>query len=223
MRHIDIERWERREQYHLYRQFDQPYFNMCINVDVTAFYAELKKHGATFTAGVLYVLTRAANDISAFRCRMRDHAVVEHDVVHPATSVLSQDDLLGFCSLRYTSDFGSFAAAATETLALAKKSPSLTSEPGRDDVLYTTSIPWVSFTSFAHPMHFHPADSIPRIAWGKRFEDRGDLKMPLSVQGHHALMDGVHMGRYYEKVQAYLAEPQLYLSSSAGEPVGAGS
>jgi len=214
MRHIDIESWERREQYSLYRQFDQPHFNMCVNVDVTTFYAELKKQGVTFTSGVLYVLARAANDIPSFRCRIRGDGVVEHDVVHPATSVLSDDEFLGFCSLRYTTDFDSFAAAATETLALAKQRPSLKGEPGRDDVLYTTSIPWVSFTSFAHPMHFHPADSVPRMAWGKRFQESGRLKMPLSVQGHHALMDGVHMGRYYEKVQWYLTEPRLYLASS---------
>jgi chloramphenicol O-acetyltransferase len=31
--------------------------------------------------------------------------------------------------------------------------------------------------------------------------------MPLSVQGHHALMDGIHMARFYEKIQGYLDEP----------------
>ncbi len=31
--------------------------------------------------------------------------------------------------------------------------------------------------------------------------------MPLSVQVNHALMDGVHVGRYYERVQAYLDNP----------------
>jgi chloramphenicol O-acetyltransferase type A len=31
--------------------------------------------------------------------------------------------------------------------------------------------------------------------------------MPLSVQVHHALMDGIHVGRYYEKFQAYLDHP----------------
>jgi chloramphenicol O-acetyltransferase type A len=213
MRHIDIESWERREQYRLYRHFDQPHFNMCVNVDVTTFYAELKKQGAPFTAGVLYVLARAANDIPAFRCRIREDKVVEHEVVHPGTSVISDAEQLGFCTLRYTTDFATFASTAARVLAAAKKSPSLEGEPGRDDVLYTTSIPWVSFTSFAHPMHFHPVDCIPRMAWGKRFEEGGRLKMPLSVQGHHALMDGVHMGRYYGSVQAYLADPQVFLSS----------
>jgi chloramphenicol O-acetyltransferase type A len=37
------------------------------------------------------------------------------------------------------------------------------------------------------------------------------LKMPLSVQGHHALMDGIHMGRYYAEVQDSLDNPDSVL------------
>jgi len=50
----------------------------------------------------------------------------------------------------------------------------------------------------------HPADSVPRFAWGKHYWEGERLKMPLSVQGHHALMDGIHMGRFYAEVQNYL-------------------
>ncbi len=211
MRHIDIETWARREQYRLYRNFDQPHFNMCANVDVTTFYASLKKHGAAFTVGVLYVLARAANDIPAFRYRIRGDSVVEHEIVHPGTAVVSDDDLLGFCSLVYTRDFSVFAKTASEVMSQASERPTVVGEPGRDDVLFTTSIPWVSFTSFVHPMHYHPADSVPRLAWGKRFDESGRMKMPLSVQGHHAMMDGIHVGRYFEHVQSYMNEPSIFL------------
>jgi catechol 2,3-dioxygenase-like lactoylglutathione lyase family enzyme len=61
------------------------------------------------------------------------------------------------------------------------------------------------------PLQLHPADSIPRFAWGKRFEDGNYLKMPLSVQGHHALMDGIHMGEFYAEVQGYLHQPEVGL------------
>lgn len=37
------------------------------------------------------------------------------------------------------------------------------------------------------------------------------MKMPLSVQGHHAMMDGIHVGRYFEQVQSYLDEPSIFL------------
>jgi chloramphenicol O-acetyltransferase type A len=132
---------------------------------------------------------------------------VEHERVHPATTILSEDGQLGFCSLGYADDFATFAVGAARSMAAAKQQPTLMGEPSRDDVLYTTSIPWVSFTSFAHPTHLHPADSVPRMAWGKRFDDAGRLKMPLSVQGHHAMMDGLHMGQYFDSVQAYLDDP----------------
>jgi chloramphenicol O-acetyltransferase type A len=181
---------------------------MCANVDLTAFYPALKERELTFTVGVLYVLARAANDIATFRYRMRGDDVVEHETVHPATTVLSDDASFSFCSIDYVSDLPRFAAGATEAIRTAREAPTLTGQPGRDDLLFTTSIPWVSFTSFAHPTHLHPADSIPRLAWGKRFMDGGRLKMPLSVQGHHAMMDGFHMGQYYERVEDYFSEPE---------------
>ena len=81
---------------------------------------------------------------------------------------------------------------------------------GRDDLLFMTAIPWVSFTSFMHPLKF-PVDSVPRFAWGKFFEDGESLKMPLSVQAHHAVMDGLHMGRYFELVQEYFQQPESVL------------
>jgi chloramphenicol O-acetyltransferase type A len=216
MRFIDVETWPRGEHYRFYRQLDNPHFSMCANVDLTAFHPALKARGVGFTVGILYVLTRAANDVPEFRCRMRGDEVVEYEIVHPGATILADDDTFGFCTINFVADFALFEAGAIETINSVKRQPTLIEEP-RDDVLYTTSIPWVSFTSFAHPTHLHPVDSIPRMAWGKRFEDNGRLKMPLSVQGHHAMMDGLHMGRYYERVQAYLSEPAQFLGIGADE------
>jgi chloramphenicol O-acetyltransferase type A len=95
-------------------------------------------------------------------------------------------------------------------IAQTKGQPSLQDAPGADDLLYMTAIPWVSFTSFMHPLNL-PADSIPRFAWGRFFADGSVLKMPLSVQGHHAVMDGLHMGRFYDAVQRYLDRPDTLL------------
>jgi chloramphenicol O-acetyltransferase type A len=213
MQHIDIESWPRRDHYRLYRHFDQPHFNICANVDITAFYPALKLRGISFSVGVLYVLARVANELPAFRQRMRGDEVIEHEVVHPATTVLADGGLFSFCNLTYAADVASFAAGASRVLDAARQRPTLEVEADRDDLLFTTSIPWVSFTSFAHPTHLHPADSVPRLAWGKRFEDGNALKMPLSVQGHHALMDGLHMGQYFERVQECLSEPERSLGT----------
>jgi chloramphenicol O-acetyltransferase type A len=201
MRHINLETWPRREHFEAFCTWDYPHFSLCANVDLTAFYPFVKQRGISFNVATVYVLARAANAIPEFRYRIRGREVVEHEVVHPSTTILTNEDLFTFCPIEYSKDFSLFAARAAEQIAYVKAHRTLEDEPGRDDWLFMTAIPWVSFTSFMHPLQLHPADSVPRFAWGKLFEEGKFLKMPLSVQGHHALMDGVHAGRFYATVE----------------------
>lgn len=209
MREISVQTWSRREHFEFFSRFEQPYYGMCAAVDVTSFYAWAKARGHSFTVAVAYVLARAANAIPEFRQRTRNGRVVEHEVVHPSTTILVAGDLFTFCSIDYSEDFSEFAARAAERIAYVRQHPSLQDEPGQDNLLFMSPIPWVSFTSFTHPLPSLVPDSVPRLAWGKRFEDGRSLKMPLAVHAHHALIDGLHMGRYYAAVQECLMQPEL--------------
>jgi chloramphenicol O-acetyltransferase type A len=75
---------------------------------------------------------------------------------------------------------------------------------GRDDLVYITCIPWVSFTNLSHTVSFNKNDAVPRLAWGKFFEQNGKTVMPFSVQAHHSFVDGIHMGMYYDRLQKHL-------------------
>lgn len=213
MHHINLETWPRREHYKLFNTFDHPHFNMCANVDLTVFYPTLKQRGISLTVGIIYVISRVANAIPEFRYRIHGEEVVEHEIVHPSVTILADDDLFGFCDIDYIEEFSAFEAGATKRIAYVKGHPTLKSDPKQDDRLYMTALPWVSFTSFTHPMQLHLADFVPRFAWGKFFEEGSKLKMPLSAQGHHALMDGIHMGRYYEAVQEYFNQSETVLTN----------
>jgi chloramphenicol O-acetyltransferase type A len=217
MRYIDLETWPRREHFQLFSTMDYPHFSLCANVDITAFYPAVKQRGLSFTVATLYVVARAANAIPEFRYRIRAGQVVEHPIVHPSTTMQTGEDLFSFCTFDYAEDFQLFAARAAAQIARLKVAPTIHDESGRDDLLLTTSMPWVSFTSMVHPIHLHPADSFPRIAWGKFFRDGQSLKMPLGVQAHHALVDGIHVGRLYERVQEYLHRPELCLEKAGTE------
>ena len=216
MRVISLRTWRRSEHFKVYSRFEQPHFGMCANVDVTSFYPFMRERGYTFTVSLIYVLARVANSIPEFRYRIHKDDVVEHEVVHPSTTILVEDDLFSFCSIDYSDDFSGFAARAAERIAYTREHPSLKDDPGRDNLLFMTAISWVSFTSFMHPLPSLPPDSVPRFAWGKRFEDGGNLKMPLAVQAHHALMDGLHVGMFYAAVQEFLTQPALFLDNQQG-------
>lgn len=214
MRHIDLETWTRRDHFRLYNRFDHPHFGMCANVDLTRIYPYVKQHGISFTIATVYIIAKTANEIPEFRYRIRPGVVIEHEIVHPSTTILMKKDLFSFCTFTYVDDFSLFASQAAKQIARVKANPTLEDGPEVDELLFMTAIPWVSFTSFMHPMHLQPADSVPRFAWGKFFKDGDPLKMPLSVQAHHALMDGFHVGKFYEKVQDYLSQPEIVLGDN---------
>jgi chloramphenicol O-acetyltransferase type A len=213
LRIIDKETWSRREHFEFFSSFNHPHFSMCANIPLTKLHPMLKQQQISLSAAIIYLISRVANEIPEFRYRIRDGTVVEHELVSPSVTILLENDLFSFCTIEYCPDLQEFAARADQMFSLAKEQPTLKDPPGRDDLLYMTAIPWVSFTSFNHPMRLHPADSIPRFAWGKYFTEGKAIKMPLSVQGHHALMDGIHVGRFYQLVEKYLDQPDDLLAA----------
>jgi chloramphenicol O-acetyltransferase type A len=214
MRKIDMSTWPRRQHFEFFRAFDHPHFNICANLDLTAFVPFVRKRGDSLNVALVYVQARAANAIPEFRYRIREKEVIEHEIVHPSTTILAADDLFSFCTIEYAQDFSVFAQRAKEKIAQVQQNLTLADESETDDLLFMTSIPWLSFTSFMHPMHLQPPDSVPRFAWGKTFQDGDSLKMPLSVQAHHALMDGLHVAKYFDEVQGYFHHPGTVLGNS---------
>jgi chloramphenicol O-acetyltransferase type A len=207
MRIIDVSTWSRSEHFRAYNASWEPHFSITANLDLTRFYPAAKHSGSTLTVAIVYAISRAANTVPELRYRIRGEMVVEHAVVHPSITVMADGDAFTFCALDYGPDFPGFATQAAERIAYSRQHPSLKDEPGRDDFLFMTSIPWVSFTAFSHPGHMGAATSIPMMAWGKLFSDGGRQMMPLCIKVHHAVVDGVHVGRFYEKLQAILDQP----------------
>ncbi|MGV8980996.1 CatA-like O-acetyltransferase [Clostridium sp.] len=211
MKFVDMENWERKKHYNYFKQLDYPHFNICANIDITKFYSYIKKEEKPFFISMLYVVTKTANSIKEFRYRIRDDKVIEHESINPAFTVMNSNEVFGFCTVEFKDEFKEFMLNTLNEIQRVKENVSLEDEGGRDDLIYTTCIPWVSFTSIAHPIQMHPVDTIPRIAWGKYFEENGKIKLPLSVQVHHSLVDGVHVGKFYNTIQEILDNPLKYL------------
>lgn len=209
MKTIIFENEHRKKHFEFFNGMNHPHFNITANVDVTAAHAFFKSNGFPFTFSLVYLLSRAANETKEFRWRIRAGQVVEHKVVHPSFTVPTQEaDVFSFCTVGYDSNPHTFIREAAKVNDAMKTDPSLEDEAGRDDYLFMSALPWVSFTSIQHAMNYHPHDSVPRISWGKFFTQNNQQLMPLAVQVHHALVDGRHIGRYFEKVEALLHDPE---------------
>ena len=202
MKKIQYDNPYRQKHFDFFHNMKSPHFSVCANVDISGFRAFVKKEALSFNTAMVYLVCKTANSIREFRHRIRDGEVVEHDLVHPSFTVPTGiADVFSFCYVDYQPDFASFIKAASERIALMQTEPSIEDEPGRDDYLFLSSFPWASFTSVQHPMPLGEMDSVPRIVWGKFFAANGKIMMPLSVQAHHAVVDGSHLGLYFQRFQ----------------------
>jgi len=211
MKYIDTENWKRKDHYNYFKQLDYPHFNICGNLDITNFYKYIRENELPFFISFLYAAVKTANDIEEFKLRIREGMVIEHDTVSPSFTVMTDDEVFSFCTSDFKAEFKDFKTSTLKEIEKVKNNVNIDDEPGRDDLLYITSIPWVSFTNITHPINMSPVDSIPRISWGKYFTENNKIKIPLSVQVHHALVDGVHVGQYFNLLQEISDNPGKYL------------
>ncbi|MBU1050545.1 chloramphenicol acetyltransferase [Candidatus Bipolaricaulota bacterium] len=211
---IDQTNWPRREQFDLFKKFGSPYFSITADVDITNYRAALPK-GGRFTIGLVHALASAANAIPEFRQRIRGDAVIEFDTVHPSIIILNDDEAFRFCAFPFVKCYAEFADTAPTRMEAAKSAASMFDYQDQDDFLFLTALPWISFTGVMHAAPTHAPDSVPRIAWGKYRDIGGRIMMPLNVQVHHGLVDGIHVGRFYAKVEDILARAAEWLPSTA--------
>lgn len=217
MRPVPLESPHRRKHFEYFRSMALPQFNVCAPVAVDALLAWLGGHDETsFTIAMVYLITDAANAVPELRQRIRGDGVVEHDLVHPSFSVeTNETDVFSFCAVPFQQPFGAFEEAAQAQVQRMRTDPSFEDAPGRDDFLFLSAMPWIAFTGITHASRCPQDDAVPRISWGK-YERRCACEptryLPVSIQVHHALVDGRHLGRFYEHLEASLATPATGLS-----------
>ncbi len=211
---LDMETWKRREHFHFFKSFERPFFSVCAELDVTELQEHTRKQGLSFYEAVMYLATRAANDVEELRYRISGDRVIVHDVIHARSTVLRKDETIGFCTFDYDPDFARFKAAMKQKLeACHAGPPDLMKEHTRgDNVIIYSTLPWISFTGCVSA--WTPGDSIPHITCGKRRNSGAVSLMPVCVELHHALADGLHVGRYLERFEECLRRCEQLLTPS---------
>ncbi|TLG76717.1 chloramphenicol acetyltransferase [Culicoidibacter larvae] len=204
MEKIDLATWERKAHFDFFKQFANPHFSMSATVNVTNIYNVTKQNNESIFCSLLFVIMQTLNEIKAFRLRIIDDEVFECSVTHPNCTVLDKNNLFGFCSIDFVDDKKTFIEHAKTRIDRAKEHFSLAVEP-RNNVVFFSTIPWVDFTSISHPIQIVEVDSVPRITIGKIHADtNGNKLMLVSIQVHHGLADGYHVGLFFQLLQEKL-------------------
>ena len=203
---IDLENWGRKKLFMNYLGADFPYIVVTANVDVTKPLAFAKKHGISFNLVMIYLCTRTADSIENYRYRFVDRKPFIIGHTRPfVTHLRKGSDLfvMGEC-IWPCDDIVRFCKTTREKLENATPEDLENRVRGKLDIANYSSIPWIQYTGFIRTIIHGGEDNVPKITFGKYFKDPADptrTLMPLSNQTHHGLMDGLHVGRFYQALQ----------------------
>jgi chloramphenicol O-acetyltransferase type A len=202
MKKINIDTWYRKEHFDFYSTFKHPSFNVCATVDVAKTLNYCKENQLSFFICSLFLLGYTANQIEPFRYRINNNEVDVHDELEISCTVLNSDESFSFGEFGSISNFDLFYQHADQLLTKFKHGYK-TLEPtnSKANEVFCSVLPWLHFTSFSHAQKQNEHDSIPRIVMGKYKTIHNEIAMPVSVEVHHALVDGLHVGQYFEKLQ----------------------
>lgn len=212
-RYIDLDTWPRRQVFEFYLPFEKPFFNVCTRLDITTLLGELKKRERAGVALTYhYFALRAANEIEPFRYRLRDRQVLVHDVINGGTTLMLPNETFTLVYFDYKESYTEFMEGATRAVEETRTGDGAFRPRHDDDArIHCTTLPWIAFTSFSHARRRGREDSVPKISFGKFMKENERTLMPFSVEVHHSLVDGLHVGRYLQRMEEMLAQPEAYL------------
>lgn len=206
---FDIENWARKDHFHFFRKFDEPFFGVTVTIDCTKAYDAAKKAGVSFFVYYLHKTLLAVNKVEPFRYRISGEAIYLHESINASPTISREDGSFAFSLFEFHADINIFSDIATAEIERVRTTPGLFTRTFDDDnIIHFSALPWIDFSSLSHARSFSIEDSCPKVSFGKMtVSPNGDRSMPMSVHVHHGLMDGFHVGQFIDILQQEMGKP----------------
>lgn len=200
-RFIDMETYPRKSHFEFFGSLAYPYVGFTANVDVTNPIRFAKEKGGSSFLAILYTAVKAANAVPELRQRIVDGKIAEYDYCNAGYTVALPDKTFCNCYTESRMSIEEFFIDAKARQQEAMKHPGFVNPDEEETgLLFTSCIPWLAFTQCIQPAPI-PADSNPRIVFGKYIKEGDRTLMPLHIQCNHALVDGYHLSEFYRIFQ----------------------
>jgi chloramphenicol O-acetyltransferase type A len=198
---VNIDTWARKEHFNFFKNFEEPFHSVVVNVDCTTAYRFAKENGASFFLYYLHKSLTAINDLDPFKYRIYGDDVILYDQINAGPTIGRSNGTFGFSYVDFHPSFHEFVIGAKKEIERVQNTTTLFAEKLDDDIVHYSAMPWINFTSLSHARSFSFPDSCPKISFGKMTENNGSRTMPVSIHAHHALVDGLHVGQYVDRFQ----------------------
>ena len=205
-RYIDIDAWDRKDAYALFSRGYLPYFSVTTPLDVTELVRFTKKEGLSFYRAMVYIVTRAMNELEPYRLRIRKDGIVVCETVSPSYTIAGRDGTFGIVGVDYVpgESMADFCRRALDA-ETRQREGMLIEDDVRDDLIFISCVPWFVTTSVLQEQPTNPDDSFPRVLWDRIHEEKGRLLVNFTAQLNHRLLDGSHVRDLLVRMEELMA------------------
>lgn len=203
--YLNLESWPRRSHFQFFKRYELPFFGICADVPVSETLRWCRDHKLSFSLACWFACLQTINEIPEFRYRIRGEKVWVHDRIDVGTTMLNEDETFSFRYFSFSSTFSAFCASANAATDLDERSDN-------DALIHGSTLPWVRFTGLTHARRIGQDDSVPKVAFGRYGPSDKGTSMPVSLEVHHALMDGLHASRFFQQLEQRFATPEALLA-----------
>jgi chloramphenicol O-acetyltransferase type A len=200
---LDLDNWNRKEHFLFFKQMQEPFFGVTVDIDCSKAYINSKFLNTSFFIFYLHKTLTAVNAFENFRYRILNTHVYVHDRIDGSATISRADGTFGFSLIEYHPDYQIFEETALVEIERIQNTTGLfTREFNAENLIHFSAIPWLKFTSLSHARNMTFPDSCPKISFGKMTIDQsGKRTMPMSIHVHHGLMDAMHVGQMVDYFQ----------------------
>ena len=201
---IDMKQDPRKSHFDYFSTLAYPYVGATCEVDITGLMEKLKVSGDPFFLSFTYQVIAAANTVPEFRRRIEEGEVVEYDVCRGSCIVAKDDGTYAYCTLSNAPSAEAFILEGKTAMEQAKRGGDIVEDEDVGELFFLSCVPWMHYKDLTQPVPY-PADSNVRITWGKYVSEGNRIHLPVTILAHHALVDGLHLGRFYQELERRVA------------------
>lgn len=205
---VDLNTWERGKLFSHYIDKMRIVMSLTSEIDAAPLVAYLHKHKLKFYPAMIWVVSKVINAHAEFKYGWDENGqLIRWDFVSPYYVHFHPEDE-NFTKLvtEYTDDLHAFHAKFLEDKETYKDARWFDVTDIPRNTFDLTCLPWMRYTHYDLHVFDEGKYLAPVVAWGKYEKVHGKLKMPLTMNIHHAVADGFHVARFFREVQECINE-----------------
>ncbi len=203
---VSLADWPRAEQFRFFRNFERPHYATTVRMNVSHLMQERKKWGVSPFRHAIWAIGKGLHAVPELCMRFKGERVTQYTRLLLSPTIPLENGDFRYTYMAWNPARERFDTHAREKIEEVRAGVPLNANDGAiEDVAYLSCLPWLDYTALDNALP-NADDCIPRVSWGKIVPKGDGHDMAMTLQVHHALVDGRQAAAFFNATQAALDE-----------------